>query len=168
MKVNLLLVVLLGLLALSYGFKLERNERGRGKGQGRGEGRPDDNDDDRDDDDMDDDDMDGNREDLPRLVVGVIARRIRMQLDNCDMSEFSGVTSFRDVVENFGKLLLKDCGRGGSTGGPSPPPPTGGPTDGPTEGPTGGPTSPLPARELDEKVVRELMNFLEEKRAQLP
>ena len=57
---------------------------------------------------------------------------------------------------------------GGSTGGPSPPPPTGGPTDGPTEGPTGGPTSPLPARELDEKVVRELMNFLEEKRAQLP
>lgn len=43
--------------------------------------------------------MDGNREDLPRLVVGVIARRIRMQLDNCDMSGKIGTPVY------FGQVL---------------------------------------------------------------
>ncbi|XP_011444539.3 uncharacterized protein [Magallana gigas] len=179
MRVNLLLVVLLGLLALSYGFKIERRgNRGNGKGQGRGPpedgGQSDGDDDDFDNDDFDDDNDDDDdfddadkdkRRDLPRLIVGVIAKRIQMQLENCDLSEFdSQPTTIKGAIQSMAELLLMDC-RAGPTGSP----PTGSPpTDSPVTGPTGNPPvstdgSP-PARELEDKVVRELLNFIEKNR----
>lgn len=171
-------MVLLGLLALSYGFKIERRGRGgKGKGGGRGppedggrgppdedndDGNDDGNDDDFDDDDFDDDMDKDKRPDLPRLIVGVIAKRIQMQLDNCDLSEFDGQPStIKGAIQSLAELLLMDCGAG-----PSGPPPTGSPS--PPTGSTGNPPSStdgtLPARELEDKVVRELLTFIEKNR----
>ncbi|XP_052712387.1 uncharacterized protein LOC128186598 isoform X2 [Crassostrea angulata] len=168
MRVNLLLVVLLGLLALSYGFKIERRgNRGKGKGDGEGRGPPEDGGrgpPDGDDDDFDDADKD-KRRDLPRLIVGVIAKRIQMQLENCDLSEFdSQPTTIKGAIQAMAELLLMDCGAG-----PTGSPPTGSPpTDSPVTGPTGNPPAStdgtLPARELEDKVVRELLNFIEKNR----
>lgn len=177
-------MVLLGLLALSYGFKIERRgNRGKGKGDGEGRGPPEDGgrgppdgddddfdngdiDDDNDDDDDDFDDADKDkRRDLPRLIVGVIAKRIQMQLENCDLSEFdSQPTTIKGAIQAMAELLLMDCGAGPTGSPPTGPPPTDSPVTGPTGNPPASTDGTLPARELEDKVVRELLNFIEKNR----
>ncbi|XP_062600878.1 uncharacterized protein LOC134262499 [Saccostrea cucullata] len=181
MKINFLLVLLLGLLAVSYGFQLRGRNRGGGRGGGgRGAGTTEANDfgtdDDNDDDDDDSDDdggRDGRRGRLPRLIVEVIARRIQQQLQACGVPELdSPVTTYKDAFNGLAMLLLADCDGGypGSTPpGPDPSwaPPTGPGPSGPATGPTTGnpppATSVVPAREFEDKVVRELLAYLQRK-----
>ncbi|XP_061179369.1 uncharacterized protein LOC133187996 [Saccostrea echinata] len=167
MKINFLLVLLLGLLAVSYGFQLRGRNRGgsRGGGGNRG-GGDDDNDDDGDDGEEEDDG--GRRGRLPRLIVEVIARRIQQQLQECSAPELEqSVTTYRDAFAGLSMLLLADCSGDGYTG-PTPPGPSGSPPTGPPPPPpsTGNPpvaSSVVPAREFDDKVVRELLAYLERK-----
>ncbi|XP_056000891.1 uncharacterized protein LOC130048326 [Ostrea edulis] len=104
MKINILLAVLLGLLAVSCGFQLRGKYR-RGDEDGNGG-------------DKDRDGGNGGGNDTPpipsRFVVQVIAKRIDKQLAECIAPELdekvSSTVTLEDVYRGLSMLLLANCG----------------------------------------------------------